>query len=51
MVESIGLWRSLNDKENELKAIVDVLCYRDEEEVFEIQIKYLEDSMIPAMGT
>ena len=49
VVESIGLWRSLNDKENELNSIADVLRYHDEKEVLEQQIKDLEESMIPAM--
>ena len=49
-VESIGLWKSLGDKENELKAIVDVLRYCDEKEVPEQQIRDLEDSMIPALS-
>ena len=34
-VESVGLWKSLYDKPNELKAITDVLQYRDEKEVLE----------------
>ena len=47
--ELIGLWKSLGNKENELKAIADVLRYRDEKEVLDQQIKGLEDSMIPAL--
>ena len=50
-VESICLWRSLDDKEHKLKAIADVLRYRDEKEVLEQQIKDLKESIISAMCT